>query len=83
MKINEWFRIEVGIVEIKNDGTPGDVYDDMENFKCAHPNSGYRFGYYVVDEDGHIPENCNDWNDSPEEAMADYRYNCAAYINEY
>lgn len=53
-----------------------DVYDNFEDFKREHPFSSYIFGYVVFDtEYGYIPDVCNDWNDSPEEAMFDYEEN--------
>lgn len=64
------------VVEQK-DGTTGDVYDNFKDFKREHPFSPYKFGYVVFDtEYGYIPDSCNDWNDSPEEAMFDYEENC-------
>lgn len=76
MKINNRYEIRVVIVEMTNDGT-GDVYDNFENFKKEHHFSSYRFGFVVFDtEYGYVPDNCNDWNDSPEEALMDYEENC-------
>ena len=57
-------------------GVDGDVYDNFADFKKEHPFSPYRFGYIVFDtEYGYIPDGCNDWNDSPEEALVDYEKN--------
>lgn len=76
MKINNRYEIRVVIVEMANGGT-GDVYDNFEDFKKEHPFSSYRFGFVVFDtEYGYVPDNCNDWNDSPEEALMDYEENC-------
>lgn len=78
MKINNRYEIRVVVVEKKDgDGITGDVYDNFEDFKREHPFSSYKFGYVVFDtEYGYIPDSCNDWNDSPEEAMFDYEENC-------
>lgn len=78
MKINERYEIRVVIVELRENGTTtGDVYDSLEKFRKNHPFSSYKFGYIVFDtETGYMPDNCNDWNDSPEEAMFDYEDNC-------
>ena len=76
MRINYRYEIRVVIVEMANDGT-GVVYDNFEDFKEEHPFSSYRFGFVVFDtEYGYVPDNCNDWNDSPEEALMDYEENC-------
>ena len=75
MKINDDYSIELCIVEIGEDGIPGDCYGNYEQFRKEKPNAAYRFGYCIVDKDGFIPDDCNDWNDSPEEALADYYYN--------
>jgi hypothetical protein len=77
MKLNERYKIEIVIVEIRADGSTGDVYDDYALFRNDKPNSSYMFGYIVFDtEYGFVPDNCNDWNDSVEDAIADYEYNC-------
>ena len=76
MKINERYKIEVVVIEMRGN-TTGDCYNNFQEFKKEHPFSSYRFGFIVVDtETGYIPDNCNDWNDSPEEAMMDYEENC-------
>ena len=76
MKINNKYRIEVVIVEIKSDGTHGSIYDNFSEFKNKHPESSYRYGFSVVNEFNYIPPECNDWNYSPEEAIMDYMENC-------
>ena len=46
---------------------------DFRKFKSEHPYSGYKFGFCIVRKEGnYVPEGCNDWNDSPEEALQDY-----------
>lgn len=76
MKINNRYEIRVVVIDMTNDG-PGDVYDNFEDFKKEHPFSPYRFGFIVFDtEYGYVPDNCNDWNDSPDEAMMDFEENC-------
>ena len=76
MKIDNRFEMRICVIGC-DDGKPGDVYVDFEKFKEEHPYSGYRFGYFVFDmKTGAIPACCNDWNDSPEEAMMDYFENC-------
>lgn len=76
MKINDKYRIEVLIVEIKKDGMYGDIYDNFSKFKKEHPDDSYKYGFAVVNEFGYIPQECNEWNDSPEEALMDYFENC-------
>lgn len=84
MKINDRYMIKLCVVEEDANGVPGNIYDSFEEFKREHPFSSYRYGYYVVDLlTGHVPDECNDWNDSPDEAMADYRYNCTEYMNGF
>lgn len=76
MKINEKYDIKIVVIKIEN-GIPADCYDNFEEFKKENPHSSYRFGYIVFDnESGYVPESCNDWNDSPEEALFDYQDNC-------
>ena len=81
MKINDRYEIRIVILEVC-DGVGvhrmiGDVYDNFEEFNRDKPFSDYKFGYVVFDtEYGYVPELCNEWNDSPEEAMFDYQDNC-------
>lgn len=76
MKINDRYEIRIVIVKIQN-GMTTDVYDNFDKFKKENPFSSYRFGYIVFDTKyGYIPDKCNDWNDSPEEAMFDFEENC-------
>lgn len=82
MKINDRYEIRVVIIELVD--VPysrykhtGDVYNNFEEFRKEKPYSSYKFGYVVFDtEYGYVPDECNDWNDSPEEAMFDYEDNC-------
>lgn len=78
MKINYKYEIRIVVVEITDSlGNTGDVYDNFNEFKMEKPESSYRFGFVVINtETGYIPDNCNDWNDSIEDAIADYEYNC-------
>lgn len=72
MILDNNYEMKVVIVEDKN-GVPGDVYDDFRKFKSEHPYSSYKFGFCVVAKTGnYVPEGCNNWNDSPEEALHDY-----------
>lgn len=80
MKLDNRYEIRVVVVEIREGigvhRSLGDVYDNFEEFKKDKPDSSYRFGYVVFDtEYGYIPDNCNDWNDSVEEAIFDYEDN--------
>ena len=72
MILDNNYEMKVVIIEDKN-GVPGDIYDDFGKFKNEHPHSSYKFGFCIINSaDGSIPDECNDWNDSPEEAMFDY-----------
>lgn len=73
--IGVWKQTKCGIT-IKSDGTYGSIYDNFSEFKNKHPESSYRYGFSVVNEFNYIPPECNDWNDSPEEAIMDYMENC-------
>ena len=76
MIIDGRYELRACVVDY-GDGRPGDVYTNFEKFKADHPYSSYRFGFYIFDmKTGAIPASCNDWNDSPEEAMMDYFENC-------
>lgn len=71
MKIGSHYRI--GILIISESGA---TYDDFDDFREKEPHSKYEFGFCVVDTDtGLIPDVCNDWNDSPQEALFDYLTN--------
>lgn len=82
MKINDRYEIRVVVLELVEVNWSiykhvGDVYDNFEEFQKDKPNSAYKFGYVVFDtEYGYVSDQCNDWNDTPEEAMLDYRKNC-------
>ena len=68
MKIGSHYRI--GILIISESGA---AYDDFDDFREKEPHSKYKFGFCVVDTDtGFVPDVCNDWNDSPQEALFDY-----------
>lgn len=72
MILDSKHEIKLVIVEDDN-GMPGDIYDDMREFRKEHPNGGYRFGFCVVcTETKCIPKGCLEWNDSPEAALYDY-----------
>ena len=76
MKIDDRYELRICLIDY-GDGMPGDIYSDFQKFKVERPYSAYRFGFYVFDmKTGAIPACCNDWNDSPEEAMMDYFENC-------
>ena len=80
MKLDDRYEMQIVVVEQRPDGTPGDVDTSMEIFREYHPHSGYRFGFVVVDsETGHVPDVCNEWNSSPEEALADYHAMLESY----
>lgn len=65
------------------DGMYGDVYDSEEATLRDHPNARIMFGYCVVHVgDGMIPDGCNDWNDTVEEAIADYEENVVPYLDK-
>ena len=73
MKINERYEIKLVVGELTSSGIIGDIYDNFKDFKDEHPNSPYDFGYIVFDNyNNSVAAWCNDWNDSPEEALSDY-----------
>ncbi len=72
MILDDNYEMKVVIVEDRN-GVSGDIYDDFRKFKSEHPHSGYKLGFCIVSRVGnYVPEGCNAWNDSPEEALHDY-----------
>lgn len=75
MKINDYYSIELVLIETGADGTPGDCYRNYEWFRKEKPYASFRWGYCVLNANGFIPAACNDWNDTPDEAYADYLYN--------
>ena len=73
MKIGEHYEIKVLVIANNTDIGVGDCYDSFEELVKENPHSSYTFGFAVVDtRNGLIPAGCNDWNDSPEEALFDY-----------
>lgn len=77
MMIDGRHEIRVVIVELLPDGSTGDVYDDLSKFRAERPNGDFKFGFVVFDTvTGFVPDDCNDWNDSPDEALMDYTENC-------
>lgn len=87
MKINNRYEIRIVIIEIREGigvyRSLGDIYDNFEEFKKDKPDSDYKFGYIVFDtEYGYVPDECNDWNDSVEEAMWDYHENVEKFKKE-
>ena len=82
MKFNKRYEIDIVIVEILPDGNYGNIYNDMSEFKRECPVSEHRFGYCVIDrKTGCVPDECNDWNDTVEEAILDYENNCLSDKN--
>lgn len=79
MKYNERYLIDMVIIEIKPDGSYGNIYNNVDEFRTERPFEAFRYGYIVVDrKTGYIPENCNEWNDTIEEAIFDCENNCIA-----
>lgn len=73
MKINDEYEIGIVIIELLDDGTTGDIYTDMREFKKDHPTNKFKYGYVIINTTSkYIPAECNDYNDTPEEAMQDY-----------
>lgn len=73
MKFDDRYEMQIVVVEQRADGSAGDVDPSFPIFRKNHPFSAYRFGYVVVDsETGTVPDVCNEWNSSPEEALMDY-----------
>lgn len=73
MKINDKYEIGIVIIELLDDGTTGDIYTDMREFIKDHPTSKFKYGYVIINTTSKfIPDECNDYNNTPEEAMQDY-----------
>lgn len=76
MKINDRFSIQIAIAEMTDDGY-GDIYDSLEEFNREKPDSRFKFGYVVIDmQMGCVPDECNDWNETIQEAIVDYNTHC-------
>ena len=70
MYLDNEFKIEVVVIEIKEDGNTGDCYDSFNKFKKDHLKSSYEFGFVVVETTtGFIPDGYDDWYDSVDEAL--------------
>lgn len=55
------------------DGGYGDICNYPEEVMLEHPGKEILTGYCVISEaTGLVPDGCNDWNDSIEDAMEDY-----------
>ena len=68
-------RYEIRVVVILTEGEFSDTcYYDFAEFKKVHPYDSYKFGFIVYDtKNDEVPSLCNEWNDSPEEALFDYQ----------
>ena len=77
MKLDREGRYEIQINCIEyNSGNYGNCYRNLIDLKNDSPFSGYRFVFVVIDTYTNlIPDECNDWNDSVEEAIWDYEDN--------
>ena len=70
MKLSETYEIKIVVLEIKENGIVGDIYDNYFNFRFDKPYASYRFGYIVYDNTiQSIPDGYDDWYDSIEEAI--------------
>jgi hypothetical protein len=77
MKIDDRYSIVIVVIDEGVNGCPRNVYNNFSEMKKENPHRGYRFGFCVIDnKTGFVPDVCNDWNDTPEEAMFDYYENC-------
>lgn len=73
MKVDDRFEIRLTVVLTEGEFS-GTCYYDFGEFKRIHPNDPYKFGYIVYDtKNDSVPYICNDWNESPEEALLDYQ----------
>lgn len=73
---NHRYEIRIMCIELLPNGLTGDCYESLLELKKEKPYSSYKFGFAIVDTlTGLIPDDCNDWNDSVEEAMFDYEDN--------
>lgn len=54
-------------------GRVGKIYNSVQNFREENDSPVCKIGYIVFDVDtGEIPEGCNLWNDTLEEAISNY-----------
>lgn len=82
MKLDDRFEIRVVVVELLDNkrtfASIGNVYDNFKAFKKKCPNSSYMFGFVVFDtENNCVPELCDDWYESIEEAIFNFEENFA------
>ena len=55
----------------------GDIFDSYADIQQEYPHDEYLYGYVVVDTlTGLVADGCNDWNDSVEDALSDYKEHC-------
>lgn len=70
MYLDEYLKIEIVVIEIKNDGSTGNCYDTFYDFRKKHPDSSYKFGFVVAETTmGVIPDGYDDWYYSVDEAF--------------
>jgi hypothetical protein len=64
-------------VVVPEDNKSKETYRDLAAFKKENPRTGYSFGYAIYDiEEGRVPEDCEAWYPSIEDALDDYRELC-------
>ena len=82
MKLNDRYEIRIVVIEeLDESGMSGDCDDNFNRFKKEHPYSSYKFGFIVYDiYNKSIPDNCNEWNGSIEDALIDYENNICKQI---
>lgn len=67
------YKIRTVYANKTDDGGYGDIYDFPEEVMLEYPGDEILTGYCVISNaTGFVPDGCNDWNESVEEAVRDY-----------
>ena len=78
MKLDSRYEVHLVVANVLDDpayiNSYGDIYDNYNDICRDYPHSEYKYGFVVVDtQTGFVAEGCNDWNDTPEDAIRDYK----------
>lgn len=73
MKIRDDYEIRPVIAPIDSTGMILDIYNDFDEFTRDNPDEKFKIGFVVTDiQTGWIVNECNDWNDTMEDALKDF-----------
>lgn len=78
LNINDNYSICLVVANYDEEiGGYGDIYNSIEEMKKEHPEAKPIYGFCVMDTRNNcVPDECNDWNATVEDAINDYEIHC-------